>query len=374
MYLHLLGNDPKFPGNIRAKYEAVEPGNHQWVILKSSSSQQDLAGPDFEYIANPKELIRVVEQRSDWSGVIINGMLARVAPYLNVLPRRCGIGYQIWGVEAYNAIISRPDELYEYETAKISVSRLDRLKFWLSKRGGPLRKRQAEARKVAGIVDVASFAVEEEPKYFVNKGLFRPGVKTLAVRGHLTSQQVVGSDVRGGDILLGNSGDPTNNHIDLLLRLRKASNLGQNKIIAPLSYGGKLTYRKAVIATGEALFGDRFVALTDFLPLEEYNEAVGQCHLVLMNHKRQQAAGNVIAALARGATVYMRSESSLSRGLKRQGFAIRDLEGFEKAGCLRELEESYRRRNKELYEEDFGEESAILSVKAFLNCVSGFTS
>lgn len=108
------------------------------------------------------------------------------------------------------------------------------------------------------------------------------------------------------NIQLGNSADPTNNHLDVLNKLVKYKD--ENiKIFTPLSYGDQ-EYAKDVIAKGKELFGDKFVALTDFMPFEKYLEFLGSIDIAIFAHKRQQAMGNTITLLRLGKKVYMRSD------------------------------------------------------------------
>ncbi len=125
----------------------------------------------------------------------------------------------------------------------------------------------------------------------------------------------------GNDVLVGNSGDSTNNHLDTFEALRRLD-FGDSRVLVPLSYGGKPEYLDEVMTRGREIFGDRFVPLQTFLPLAEFNAAIEQCGSVVMNHRRQQALGTSIQALYRGARVYLRPESATYRLFVEQGLAV----------------------------------------------------
>lgn len=110
------------------------------------------------------------------------------------------------------------------------------------------------------------------------------------------------------NILVGNSADPANNHLDVFEKLATYKN--ENLMIyCPLSYGGvDGGYVKQIAEKGTALFGDRFVALTDFMPFAKYLEFLGQIDIAVFAHKRQQAMGNTITLLGLGKKVYMRND------------------------------------------------------------------
>jgi dTDP-N-acetylfucosamine:lipid II N-acetylfucosaminyltransferase len=113
----------------------------------------------------------------------------------------------------------------------------------------------------------------------------------------------------GENYLLGNSADPANNHLDALEELRQRVSLSASqRVIVPLSYGNP-AYARRVIRRGRDLFGEAFEPLTDFLPLAQYHEKMASCRHIILNHRRQQAVGNLVVALWNGASVYLNARN-----------------------------------------------------------------
>ena len=108
------------------------------------------------------------------------------------------------------------------------------------------------------------------------------------------------------NILVGNSADPSNNHLEIFDKLEVFKDQ-DIKIYAPLSYGNQ-TYAKKVIEEGKKQFGDKFEPLTDMMPFDQYLEFLGLIDVAIFNHKRQQAMGNTITLLSLGKKVFMRSD------------------------------------------------------------------
>lgn len=132
-------------------------------------------------------------------------------------------------------------------------------------------------------------------------------------------------------ILLGNSATYENNHIEIL---NKLSSMDNNKfaIICPLAYGDN-RYGNEIIKIGKAMFDNRFVPLTKFIEAKEYFELLQNVDIVIMNHIRQQAGGNVYASLYLGKKVYLNSKSTLYkyyREKKLQVFKSDCIESYEK--------------------------------------------
>ena len=105
-------------------------------------------------------------------------------------------------------------------------------------------------------------------------------------------------------VLLGNSGDPTNNHMDAIKHL-KSPRLFDSEIFCPLSYGNKM-YIEFLENWMRGKLGERFVALDSFMAREEYIKFLSTIDIVIMNHNRQQAVGNIISALVLGKPVFMK--------------------------------------------------------------------
>lgn len=126
------------------------------------------------------------------------------------------------------------------------------------------------------------------------------------------------------NILLGNSASATNNHLEAFDLIGQFE-LKERKIIVPLSYGDK-AYAEEICETGKGMFPNNFSPIRDFMPLEEYNKILSTCSVVVMNHYRQQAVGNIVAMLWMGAKVYLNEENTFYQFLRRIGVHIYSIE------------------------------------------------
>lgn len=136
--------------------------------------------------------------------------------------------------------------------------------------------------------------------------------------------------VTGDDILVGNSSTLPGNHLEVFEALAQAETAGR-RVVVPLSYGDP-AYAEVVVERGERLFGSDFVALRDFMPLNEYQDIVAGCSIVVMGHRRQQAIGNVAIALYSGAHVILDERSPLAAFLRRRGATIATLGALARDG------------------------------------------
>ncbi len=124
---------------------------------------------------------------------------------------------------------------------------------------------------------------------------------------------------RSSRIVIGNSASFECNHLDTFDWLRHTQFKGE--IICPLSYGDR-AYGNMVSERGRNLFGERFIPITDFLPLDEYASLIASSSHMIMNHKRQQGLGNIIIALCAGTRVVLRKENPLLNLMNELGIDV----------------------------------------------------
>ena len=105
------------------------------------------------------------------------------------------------------------------------------------------------------------------------------------------------------DILIGNSATAANQHLEAL-HILKESKVDIDTILIPLSYGDS-EYADWITSKAQNIFGDKVTCLREFLPLGEYTERINRCGIVIMNHTRQQALGNIFWALSSGKQVFL---------------------------------------------------------------------
>ena len=105
-------------------------------------------------------------------------------------------------------------------------------------------------------------------------------------------------------ILIGNSADPTNNHINIFNAL-KDLDLRDVEVIVPLSYGDD-KYAEAIIKEGQKRF-EYFIPVRSFMPKQDYLNLLDSVSVAFFAHDRQQGMGNTIYLLSKGKKVYLRN-------------------------------------------------------------------
>jgi len=134
--------------------------------------------------------------------------------------------------------------------------------------------------------------------------------------------------INQSNILVGNSADPSNNHLEIFYILSKL-NLRDRKVYVPLSYGGNSAYINIIMQTGYDLLGSNFCPIIQYMSIEEYNKILLSCGSLIFNHIRQQGVGNIIALSYLGATIFLNSKSPVYSYYKSLGMSIFSIKHIE---------------------------------------------
>lgn len=163
------------------------------------------------------------------------------------------------------------------------------------------------------------------------------------------------------NIQVGNSADPTNNHIEILEILAKDTHKNI-KIYAPLNYGDQ-NYANNVISKGKELFGNKFIPVTEFMPINLYLDFLTNIDIAIFAHKRQQAMGNIITLLGLGKKIYIRDSISSWQFFKDINVQLFNYHNIK----LDMLDNSTKEKNIKKIRSYFSEKTYIKQLKSFLN-------
>lgn len=159
------------------------------------------------------------------------------------------------------------------------------------------------------------------------------------------------------NIQVGNSADPSNNHLEVLKKLKAFSDQ-PIRIYVPLSYGNQ-QHAQNVMAYGTENFGKKFIPLTELMPLEKYIDFLAQIDIGIFNHRRQQGMGNTISLLGMGKKVCMRSDVTPWKTFNDLGVIIFDCENMD----LKKLNSSQKILNKKIIQTYFSKDFLLKKLE-----------
>jgi len=164
-------------------------------------------------------------------------------------------------------------------------------------------------------------------------------------------------------IIIGNSRDPSNEHIEALKLISKYKN--ENiKIYVILSYGDcPAGYVDNINRIGKAYFGDKYIPITEMMDLKTYQQFLSNVDIMVCNHRRQQAWGNLLAMLKYGKKVFIRSGISTEEDFNGYGLRFFLTDNIEKMSFIdfQAFSEEDKYMNKTIITRMFSD-NVVLSV------------
>jgi len=324
--LHIVHDDKFIDAGYR-NFEAACPNRNKFILFNNQKKLRYIKSTPVEIyssltIYNKKKIKKIIK---DYYLFIFHSLSSSELYVLDSLPKDSKILWIGWGYDYYD-LIGR--ELLKPITKSLYVEKTKNSFFQKSK---SFTKRilfgSPDKISLLNKIDFFSPVIYED--YVLLKQVIPElGPKYVSWNYEILEDDVIrdfeDTNVNGENILLGNSASFTNNHLDAFENLKKLD-LSRRKIIVPLNYGD-VEYRNQIVHYGMKDFGDSFVPLIKFMPINDYLATISSCSIVIMNHLRQQAIGNIVIMLYLGAKVFLDPENPVFDFFKKQGAYIYALE------------------------------------------------
>ncbi len=371
MILHLFTDEPKFTELAIDIFTQTEISG-QYIIF-SEQKTHPLSERKGVKIINPSDAHswqQLIESTPQYSLIILHNLFSSNRRFLKelektYLPQCPPIAWVFWGAELYG-YIEPVTAFLGKETKKLYKQKAKQRIIDFIKRH--LYNRYNLKKMLAGAQYICSYIPQDIDLFNQTTHLhLKPLWFTYYPIEKLIDKSIINKNVtEKGNILIGNSGNYTNNHLDSFTILKKF-NIPDQQVIVPLSYGGDSLYCSQIIEQGEKDFGDQFNALTTFVPREKYNQILLSCSTAIFNTYRQQAMGNIITALWLGVRIYLNNFTTSYQYLEGLGlhiFSIQEdltIQNTNPFVCLsdQEIEE-----NRTILLKEFGLNAVIKKVES----------
>jgi hypothetical protein len=342
MILHLV-HDEKFVDMAFRIFEEVKPGQNECIVLSSSDELIYIKTTPCTII-DPMvmDLKKIVSKIEEYDIIIIHMLDIYKRLILQHISKNSKIVWIGFGVDYYDLIIKKNTDLFDNYTTKLyHQNKLKRSlkvpiyknnKFLFIRFLKNIRYVLQRRKKIKLVNSIGFFAPVLSSEYDMIKETiynFKPQFLDWNY-GTLEDDLIMGFEnikLSKKSILIGNSATYENNHLDIF-KLLDRLNIKEHKIITPLSYGS-IEYRDQIKCIGEEIFGDNFLPLIDFVPINEYITIISSCSVVIMNHIRQQALGNIITMMYLGAVIILKKENPIYKFFKKEGAIIFSVEELE---------------------------------------------
>lgn len=325
--LHIT-TDNKFISHALSTFESVYP-NQNTVWMLSTAGEINAATNSYDKKFSLAQSIspKFLKQLKSFDLVVLHSLIMQWYPLIILAPKNTKFVWLGWGYDYYSYIYKDQNQLLLKETLKldnyIKKARVDRsttkniIKYPIKLVANKVLKKTALKRIVSfSPVLEEDYNLVKEAKLISSLPQFMPW-NYGSLEENLVAN-FIGQRVIGNSILIGNSASMTNNHIEAFDLIVNYDLPETTKVFVPLSYGNE-QYKKNILKKGKEQLNDRFYPITNFMPINEYVKIIRQCGYVIMNHKRQQAVGNIVIMLYLGARVFLREENPTYRMLKKEG-------------------------------------------------------
>lgn len=319
--LHLSPDD-KFVDMALVYFEFLKPNLNTLFVY---SVNQPTYVKSQATLVNKKNILREFN-KDEYSLIVIHSLLPVWFNFISKIPKDIPVVWVGWGYDYYDFM---SNDLLLPKTEKVT-NKFGLIYSFLRK----IKKKYLHKKKMKAIHRINYFSpvlsleyeviksklnFEKFPQYiYFNYG----SLEKNFIRGYENKK------IDGNNVLIGNSATDTNNHLEVFDLLKELEIQDSVKVICPLSYGNEY-YKNFIVTTGEKAFKDNFEPLVNFIDIDTYINKIISCRVVIMNHIRQQAFGNIITMLYLGAKIFLRKENPIYIFLKNQGaivYTIQDLE------------------------------------------------
>lgn len=377
MTLLHIASDEKFIDGGHYVFERAFPGCNNFIIPKSSFNRKFVYVKNLEnteVIPFNRSLIeKLVRRTRECDSIFLHGINELNSTlFVASGEKRKSVGI-LWGAELYNDE-NFPDKVLLGDlTSRIklpepSKSKNDIVKSVLRKMlFQDINLNKDVVRQAASGLNYFSVPYREEFDYFADRKIISQKCKFIPFTYYPLEFILKGNEnikINGNNILVGNSANYTNNHLEVF-RILGRLGIEDRKIIVPLSYGD-LQYGEYIYSEGLRLLKGNFMPLRTFIPLDVYTRTLQSCGIAIMNHYRQQAVGNILMMIWLGSKVYLSPLSTLYTYLKRIGIKVFSIEQdlvSDNPEALINLSVEDANRNRIILREEFSEKAVVSRLR-----------
>lgn len=382
MLLH-LASDEKFIDHVINVFEQINLNDNKYLIPSFSKKLKYVKSKNANIVHTSlcsDEYKRIINNLGQFDGIIVHNLYDEYKKeILTQLNKKIHVHWMSWGTDLYFIPQLRNNLIAPYTRKKTTDKKipLTVIKFkgwfqWSFKNLANIyhllkgnREGYYKSKQLIRAINSFSTVIPEESK-FVFRYLSRHPIY-LPFKYAMIKETNGDDDIcKNSNFLIGNSATITNNHFDTFneLRMLRRSNL---KFYTPLSYGNEY-YAKIVIREGKLIFEDRFIPLTTYVSIDNYNKLLNNCGNVVMNHIRQQALGTILISLWKGARIFLNPKNPLYRFFIINGimvFKIKDIKNIQNLPRFKVLAEMNRPKLLNMY----GESNVLNETKMLVEYI-----
>lgn len=296
--IHLINNE-KITLSMISLFQNINVGSHVFVIFNRSKDYiSDVSA--YENVFSLSDFLNSSFRNQQFDNILIHSLDIKkvefVEKYLNSNSR---IIWLLWGGDIYN----RPEfgnKLFRRNTlltllSSNIVKEIPKISFnWTRQYYGAFRK----IKKFSKRINIIATTVYED--FLLANRILNIDAEFREFNFYFlpNKEEVLYNNKKSNEInlLIGNSGDPSNNHIDLIIDFYKNSLKKNIKFYFILSYGNK-DYISQVVKFGKRKLKEKFLNIEEFMTFEDYSSLLSKIDIGIFGFRRQQGLGNIVQLL-----------------------------------------------------------------------------
>lgn len=366
MILHLI-SDEKVVNRAIAHFEDVFPDDNFVVCFSDKNTKHVKIKKNIIFYTGGEN---VEIDFSKIKKVIIHFLGIDKIDFCNKFVKNVPVYWPVWGGDLYNQLLSpKGYRLYSYDTIRaIGICSYFRYMVRL------VKFRLTNYSKIVSFIKnrIDYVAANDGDYQLLKEWLHLPDrIKRFDLFyfpiDNILKEDLAGKEIlpNSRNILCGNSASFSNNHIDTLNKIKKFKN-EDSDVIMPLSYSGTEKYIQYVINKGLKIYGNKFKPLTEFIPIEQYNNILQSSFICVFSNWRQEAFGNIVMSLYLGAKIYMTKKNPLLNTILDMGckiFALEDCNNKEEFNTP--LSADAKKQNRQIIIELYNSERLHSLIKEY---------
>lgn len=370
MILHVFPPDVKYFQVANKNFNLACPGQNRFAILGENATQNfSIQSESICFIGNisslKQSLSKVVE---NVDVILVHFLVEDRLKAIQYLPHSIPIVWFAWGMDLVHASVYSPFFTVYQSLTQFQILKENGLNEWIRFMRYSTRHllhwKCKFIRDVDAIMDrIDVCIVGTDGEYELLQKMYR-GKTPKRLKFNYNFVDMSNHEFsEGQNILLGNSSWTYNNHTEAFKRLSKLE-LGERKVVVPLSYGPKED-RSWIIKKGEKYLGDRFLPILDFMPLDQYTELMNSCGHFVSNSNVQMAAGNILLAVQQGLRIHLHPKNPFYLHYKKHGIQIDDFSKIQ-SSSLMQLSNSLKEKNLLAIQSLYGFDKVMNEHKQFI--------
>ena len=310
MIFHLLTDNPVYIDTFISKADEIGNEENCYILIKQGGIK-NIKSKNIYQTSLKGAIEKFNEQK--FSRIVIHYLNVPAIEFLNTVDINIPVNWIFWGGDGYkhpglkkNLYLPMTKKILNVINPRKGLKVLwDKYRSYIfqNKLENSLTKIDFCCTQIKGDYDLIMTAVPNlkmKHKFFAYRGANNKNEVTANKTGEFQKVK----------LLVGNSANPTNNHIDVLNLLKEFDSKIET-ITCPLSYAGSKEYIAKVIEFGKNTFGEKFIPLIDFLAFDKYQLLIESINVAVFYHTRQQGYSNTIMMLEQNKKILMNPSSTL---------------------------------------------------------------